>query len=63
MGSQDSIGDTRIIPVKSGSSATSLSREATLNVEPLKSDSFVSADVKLALLHYHLDYSKHIIAQ
>lgn len=35
--------------------ATAFSRYAPLNVEPLKSDSLISADVKLALLHQSLD--------
>lgn len=40
-----------ILPVKLALYATAFSRYAPLNVEPLKFDSLISADVKLALLH------------
>lgn len=39
------------IPVKFALYATAFSRYAPLKVEPLKSDSLISADVKLALLY------------
>ena len=55
MGNQNIVGGTRVVPVKFELSATAFSRDGLLNVEPLKSDSFISADVKLARLHYHLD--------
>lgn len=39
------------LPAKLALYATAFSRYAPLNVEPLKSDSLISADVKLALLY------------
>ena len=39
------------LPVKFALYATAFSRYAPLNVEPLKSDSLISAAVKLALLY------------
>lgn len=39
------------VPVKFALYATAFSRYAPLKVEPLKSDSLMSADVKLALLY------------
>ena len=39
------------LPEKFALYATAFSRYAPLNVEPLKSDSLISADVKLALLY------------
>lgn len=40
------------LPVKFALYATAFSRYAPLNVEPLKSDSLISADVKFALLKF-----------
>lgn len=42
---------TTTLPAKLALYATAFSRYAPLNVEPLKSDSLISADVKLALLY------------
>ena len=41
----------KLIPVKLALYATAFSRYAPLKVEPLKSDSLISAAVKLALLY------------
>lgn len=51
------------VPVKLALYATAFPRDAPLNVEPLKSDSLVSAAVKFALLHHTFRLIKYTSMQ